>query len=135
MIRMDRDLLRMDLYNLFNKELGCSPEINDFLYFDGAPSIHFIINKYGSWVETKRKMSYLNEFDLNLLSDPMKTQMVQRVEKLLPIKWPYEYKRNEYYLPARQRVVEVVHPCWRNSSGGPLDISKHTVNVIVSALR
>jgi superfamily II DNA or RNA helicase/HKD family nuclease len=90
-IRMDRDLLLTDLYNQFKKELGYSPEINDFLYFDGAPSIHFFINKYGSWVETKRKMRDLNEFDQTILEDSIKLQMVQRLEKLLPIKWPYEY--------------------------------------------
>jgi superfamily II DNA or RNA helicase/HKD family nuclease len=90
-VRMDRDLLLMDLYNQFKRELGYSPEINDFLYFDGAPSLQFFINKYGSWVETKKKMRDLSAFDLDILSDLQKLQIVQRLESMLPIKWPYEY--------------------------------------------
>ncbi|SEB97411.1 DUF3427 domain-containing protein [Paenibacillus sp. GP183] len=89
-LRMDRNLLLMDLYNQFKKEIGRSPEINDFLYFEGAPSFHFFINKYGSWIETKRKMSDLNEFDEEVLLDARKLQMIQRLESLMPIKWPYE---------------------------------------------
>ncbi|TVX99399.1 DUF3427 domain-containing protein [Paenibacillus cremeus] len=89
-IRMDRDLMLMDLYNQFRKELGHSPEIEDFLYFDGAPSLHFFVAKYGSWAETKKKMKDLNEFDVRLLENSRLLQIVQRLEKMLPVKWPYE---------------------------------------------
>lgn len=90
-IRMDQNQLLIQLYNQFKKELGRSPEIDDFLYFEGAPSLTFFIRKYGSWVETKQKMEDNNDFDNNLLSDSIKLQIIQRVEKMLPIKWPYEF--------------------------------------------
>lgn len=89
-IRMDRDLLLMDLYNQFRRELGYSPEINDFLYTESAPSLHFFISKYGSWVQTKKKMKDLNEFDESLIDDADRLQMLQRIEKMLPVKWPYD---------------------------------------------
>ncbi|MFK7693057.1 DUF3427 domain-containing protein [Paenibacillus sp. HJGM_3] len=89
-IRMDRDLMLMDLYNQFRKELGRSPEVEDFLYVDGAPSLHFFVTKYGSWVETKKKMKDLNDFDNRILKDELLLQVIQRLETMLPIKWPYE---------------------------------------------
>jgi superfamily II DNA or RNA helicase/HKD family nuclease len=89
-IRMDRDLMLMDLYNQFRKELGRSPEVEDFLYVDGAPSLHFFVSKYGSWVKTKKKMNDLNDFDNLILGDELLLQIIERLEKMLPIKWPYE---------------------------------------------
>jgi superfamily II DNA or RNA helicase/HKD family nuclease len=89
-IRMDQDLLLMDLYNQFRRELGYSPEINDFLYSESAPSLHFFISKYGSWVQTKKKMKDINELDENLLNDVERLQIIQRIEKMLPVKWPYD---------------------------------------------
>ncbi|NEW09380.1 DUF3427 domain-containing protein [Paenibacillus sp. SYP-B3998] len=90
-IRMDRDLLLMDLYNQFKRELGYSPELNDFLYFDGAPSVHFFIKKYGSWVETKKKMQDLNSFDKQLLENKQMLEVIRRIENMLPLKWPYGF--------------------------------------------
>ncbi|MBA2943569.1 DUF3427 domain-containing protein [Paenibacillus sp. CGMCC 1.16610] len=90
-IRMDRDLLLMELYNQFKRELGYSPELNDFLYYDGAPSLHFFIAKYGSWVETKKKMKDVSSFDVELLNNNEMLEVVQRLEDMLPLKWPYDF--------------------------------------------
>jgi superfamily II DNA or RNA helicase/HKD family nuclease len=107
-VRMDRDAMLMDLYNQFRKELGNSPEINDFLYFDGAPSLHFFVNKYGSWVQTKKKMRDMSEFDLELLEDSLRLQMVQRLESMLPVKWPYEIAVLAVSLKKNEVTVEDV---------------------------
>ncbi|GGA05063.1 DNA repair helicase [Paenibacillus marchantiophytorum] len=90
-IRMDRDLLLMELYNQFKRELGYPPELNDFLYYDGAPSLHFFIAKYGSWVETKKKMKDVNSFDVELLNNNVMLEVVRRLEDMLPLKWPFEF--------------------------------------------
>ncbi|MFD2169155.1 DUF3427 domain-containing protein [Tumebacillus lipolyticus] len=90
-IRMDSVKMLSDLYMQFRKELGRTPEINDFLYHEQAPSLFYFIRKFGSWVETKEKMNDLNEFDSSLLLNQTKLEFVRSLEKMLPIKWPYEY--------------------------------------------
>ncbi|MBG9798178.1 DUF3427 domain-containing protein [Brevibacillus laterosporus] len=91
LIRMDDHQMLTGLYKEFQQELGYSPEIEDFLYSAVAPSLHYFIKKYGSWVETKKKMKDMNSFDQEILSHPMVIEMVQRLEQALPIKWPYEF--------------------------------------------
>ncbi|MDF2648144.1 MAG: hypothetical protein K0Q73_3949 [Paenibacillus sp.] len=90
-IRMDKDLWLMDIYNQFRRELGYSPEVTDFLYFEGAPSLHFFIAKYGSWIETKRKMKDTTEFDQQIIDHPEILPFIKRIENMLPVKWPYEF--------------------------------------------
>ncbi|MCD1261414.1 DUF3427 domain-containing protein [Paenibacillus athensensis] len=89
-IKLDRDLMLKEVYNQFRKELGRSPEIEDFLYVEGAPSFHSFIFKYGSWVETKKRMKDLNELDRSILANEVFLKVIRRVEGLLPVKWPYE---------------------------------------------
>ena len=89
-IRMDRNQMLVNLYSEFKKELGRSPEIEDFLYSAVAPGLHFFIQKYGSWVETKERMDDCNDWDKTLLSSPLELEIIQRLEQMYPIKWPYE---------------------------------------------
>ncbi|MCR8985795.1 DUF3427 domain-containing protein [Brevibacillus laterosporus] len=91
LIRMNDHQMLTGLYKEFQQELGYSPEIEDFLYSAVAPSLHYFIQKYGSWVETKKKMKDTNSFDQDLLTHPMVLEMVKRLEQALPIKWPYEF--------------------------------------------
>lgn len=107
-VRMDKDLILMDMYNQFAKELGRSPEIHDFLYVDGAPSIHYFISKYGSWVGTKRKMRDLGEWDQLLLDNEERLQIISRLENMLPLKWPYEFSIFSVALAHGQATVEDV---------------------------
>ncbi|MFY0544948.1 DUF3427 domain-containing protein [Brevibacillus sp. H7] len=90
-IRMDDNQMLSGLYAEFRRELGYSPEIEDFLYSSSAPSLNYFIQKYGSWVETKKKMNDTNLFDGKILDTPYLLQIVQRLEQSLPIKWPYEF--------------------------------------------
>ncbi|NRR05927.1 DUF3427 domain-containing protein [Brevibacillus sp. RS1.1] len=89
-IRMDQNQMLANLYTEFKKELGRSPEIDDFLYSSVAPGLHFFIQKYGSWVETKKKFDDCNEWDEALLPNPLELEIVQRLEQMFPVKWPYE---------------------------------------------
>jgi superfamily II DNA or RNA helicase/HKD family nuclease len=90
-IRMDSKQMLMDLYKQFRKELGRSPELEDFLYTENAPSLVYFLRKYGTWVETKLKMDDLNESDRALLASGLSLEIVQRLEQMLPLKWPYEF--------------------------------------------
>ncbi len=90
-IRMDANQMLKNLYDSFKNELGKSPEIEDFLYVPSAPSLHYFIRKYGSWVETKKRMNDLNTFDEKIVSDQSLMAVIQRLEQMLPIKWPYEF--------------------------------------------
>ncbi|RNB53896.1 DUF3427 domain-containing protein [Brevibacillus gelatini] len=89
-IRMDQSQMLANLYSEFKKELGRSPEIEDFLYSAVAPGLHFFIQKYGSWVETKKKMDDCNEWDKILITLPLELEIIQRIEQMYPVKWPYE---------------------------------------------
>ncbi|MGD8189826.1 DUF3427 domain-containing protein [Brevibacillus ginsengisoli] len=90
-IRMDDNQMLASLYAEFRRELGYSPEIEDFLYSPAAPSLHFFIQKYGSWVETKRRMKDTNDFDEEVLNSKLTLEIIQRIEQSIPIKWPYEF--------------------------------------------
>ncbi|PTX49817.1 superfamily II DNA or RNA helicase [Melghirimyces profundicolus] len=89
-IRMNATDMLKNLYQQFKKDLGRSPEVRDFLYTEQAPSLHFFIHKYHSWVKTKQKMNDLNAFDQQLVEDPYALEVLERLEKMLPLKWPYE---------------------------------------------
>lgn len=84
------DMLKM-LYQQFKNELGRSPEILDFLYYEQSPSLTFFIYKYRSWVKTKEKMNDINELDQMILHYPLMCECVERLENQLPIKWPYDF--------------------------------------------
>jgi superfamily II DNA or RNA helicase/HKD family nuclease len=90
-IRMDATQMLKDLYQAFAREVGEAPEIMDFLYSAQAPSFYYFVRKYGSWVETKKKMKDSNTWDEKLLASPLELQIVQRLEQALPLKWPYEF--------------------------------------------
>ncbi|GLV14031.1 DNA repair helicase [Alicyclobacillus hesperidum] len=90
-VRMDRTEMLKDLYRSFRQLLGRAPEIQDFLYSDDAPAIHFFISKFGSWVETKKKMGDTNEFDEAVLRNTFALEVVRTLEKMLPVKWPYDF--------------------------------------------
>lgn len=90
-IRMDDRQMLAGLYGEFRRELGRSPEIEDFLYTPSAPSLHYFIQKFGSWVQTKERMNDTNSFDERILNNPYLLEMVQRLEQSLPLKWPYEF--------------------------------------------
>lgn len=90
-VKMDSQAMLKDLYNQFKKELGRSPEIEDFLYTEHAPSLYYFLRKYQSWVQTKKKMDDQNTRDNEILNDPFRLEIVQRLEQMLPLKWPYEF--------------------------------------------
>ncbi|TCP54630.1 superfamily II DNA or RNA helicase [Tumebacillus sp. BK434] len=90
-VRMNNIQLLTDLYFQFRKELGRSPELVDFLYNEQAPSLFYFVRRFGSWVETKKRMKDLNEFDSALLEDHLALQIIQRLERMFPLKWPYEF--------------------------------------------
>ncbi|PWK15972.1 DUF3427 domain-containing protein [Tumebacillus permanentifrigoris] len=90
-VRMDSRQMLTDLYNQFRRDLGYSPELPDFLYSEQAPSLFYFIKKFGSWVQTKKAMKDLNEFDINLLASEFHFSLVQRLEQMLPLRWPYEF--------------------------------------------
>ncbi|MFT9849491.1 DUF3427 domain-containing protein [Aneurinibacillus sp. REN35] len=90
-VRMDAQQMLKNLYQEFSHEIGQSPEIMDFLYSTQAPSLHYFVRKYGSWVETKKKMSDTNIWDKKLLTSSLELQIIKRLEQSLPLKWPYEF--------------------------------------------
>lgn len=90
-VRLDRNQMLSDLYREFKLLLGHPPEIEDFLYTENAPSLYFFISKYQSWLETKKRMEDANPLDDRLLTSPTHLALVRRLEKMLPLKWPYEF--------------------------------------------
>lgn len=89
-VRMDTRQMLIDLYAQFKRHLGRPPELEDFLYSEEAPSLAFFIRKFKSWVQTKEQMQDLSQFDQRLLRSPVHLTLTQRLEQMLPIKWPYE---------------------------------------------
>jgi len=93
-VRMDAGQMLRDLYMQFKRHLGRDPELEDFLYSEEAPGLVFFIKKYKSWVQTKQRMidkALMQEFDNRLLGSPLHVGLTQRLEQMLPIKWPYEF--------------------------------------------
>jgi superfamily II DNA or RNA helicase len=90
-VRLDRNHMLMDLYREFRSLLGRPPEIEDFLYAENAPGLCFFISRYNSWVETKERMGDANERDRQLLNSSEHLHLVRRLEKMFPLKWPYEF--------------------------------------------
>ncbi|MBY6269733.1 MAG: restriction endonuclease subunit R [Parageobacillus thermoglucosidasius] len=90
-IKMNSTDMLKSLYQQFKNELGRSPEILDFLYYEQSPSLTFFIHKYQSWVKTKEKMNDINELDRKILDHPLMSEIVERLENQLPIKWPYDF--------------------------------------------
>ncbi|MFO2551265.1 DUF3427 domain-containing protein, partial [Alicyclobacillus cycloheptanicus] len=90
-VRMNQTEMLRDIYHSFRQLLGRAPELEDFLYTEEAPGIHFFISKFGSWVQTKQKMGDANEFDTSLLHHSFALELIQSLERTLPLKWPYEF--------------------------------------------
>ena len=94
------------MYAQFKYDLGRSPEIADFLYSEEAPSLNFFIYKFKSWVKTKSYMKDLNTFDEEILAEDFKYEVVERIENMLSIKWPYEYAI--IYLSQSKKDISIV---------------------------
>ncbi|OMP66524.1 DUF3427 domain-containing protein [Domibacillus epiphyticus] len=90
-IRMDTLAMLKALYQQFKNELGRSPELMDFLYSENAPSLKFFLNKYKTWLETKKKMNDLSVLEATWLEDLPLMQLMKDLEQKLPLKWPYEF--------------------------------------------
>jgi len=90
-IKMNSTDMLKSLYQQFKNELGRAPEILDFLYYEQSPSLTFFIHKYQSWVKTKEKMNDINELDRKILDHPLMSEIIERLENQLPIKWPYDF--------------------------------------------
>lgn len=124
-VRLDRNQVLSDLYRQFKGLLGRPPEIEDFLYAENAPSLSFFISKYQSWVETKRRMGDSNEHDLRLLESPVHLDLVRRVEKMLPVKWPYEFVVLQEALDHGMAVIGSVMERLVNRFGPVVSVEKH----------
>lgn len=124
-IRMDQNQLLANLYAEFKRELGRSPEIEDFLYSPVVPSLNFFIQKFGSWVDTKKKMDDCNSWDTFLLDLPLELEMVQRMEQMYPVKWPYELAVLSLAVVYDRVSVEQVIKFLGEKFGTKLDQSKH----------
>ena len=129
-VRMDANQMLSDLYQNFRRELGRAPELEDFLYSPLAPSAHYFIRKYGSWVETKKKMRDLNDFDELLMGSTLQLEIVQRLEQALPLKWPYEfvllYECAKY---GQTSVHQVVHQL-QQLFGVEVSIEQHEEHIV-----
>jgi len=90
-IKLNPTEILKEMYFQFKHDLGRSPEIMDFLYSEEAPSLTFFLYKHKSWVKTKKSMRDLSSFDELLLSDEIKMSLIERIEGMLPLKWPYEF--------------------------------------------
>jgi len=90
-IRLNPKEVLKEMYFQFKRELGRSPELEDFLYVEEAPSLTFFLYNHKSWVRTKKYMKDLSAFDEWILADVFRYEIVERIESALPIKWPYEY--------------------------------------------
>ncbi|MCZ8535254.1 DUF3427 domain-containing protein [Psychrobacillus psychrodurans] len=90
-IRFNPKEVLKEMYLQFKHELGRSPELTDFLYTEEAPSLTFFLYNHKSWVNTKKYMKDLNPFDEWIFSNDFRYEVVERIESMLPIKWPYEY--------------------------------------------
>lgn len=90
-IKLSSIAVLKEMYNQFKYDLGRSPEITDFLYSEEAPSLTFFLFKFRSWIKTKEYMNDLNTFDKMILASDLKYEVIERIESLLSIKWPYEY--------------------------------------------
>ncbi|GEO27417.1 DNA repair helicase [Alicyclobacillus acidoterrestris] len=107
-VRMNQTEMLKDIYRSFRQLLGRAPELEDFLYTEEAPGIHFFISKFGSWVQTKQKMGDASEFDESLLNHSFTLELIQSLEKMLPIKWPYEFAILQSALESGKTTISAV---------------------------
>jgi len=104
-IKLSSTAVLKEMYSQFKYDLGRSPEITDFLYAEEAPSLTFFLFKFRSWIKTKEYMKDLNTFDESILANDFKYEVVERIESMLSIKWPYEY--GIIYLAKRNKEISV----------------------------
>lgn len=104
-IKLSSVAVLKEMYAQFKYDLGRSPEIIDFLYSEEAPSLNFFIHKFKSWVNTKEYMKDLNTHDEEILANAFKYEIVERIESMLSIKWPYEYAI--IYLAKSQKEISI----------------------------
>lgn len=104
-IKLSSVTVLKEMYAQFKYDLGRSPEITDFLYAEEAPSLTFFLYKFKSWIKTKEYMKDLNSFDESILANSFKYEVVERIESMLAIKWPYEY--GIIYLAKNNNVISV----------------------------
>lgn len=90
-IKLSSVAVLKEIYGQFKADLGRSPEIMDFLYVEEAPSLSFFLFKFKSWVKTKQYMKDANSYDEWILEENNRYELIERIENMLPIKWPYEY--------------------------------------------
>jgi superfamily II DNA or RNA helicase/HKD family nuclease len=90
-IKLNPTEVLKEIYYQFKHDLGRSPEIMDFLYSEEAPSLTFFLYKHKSWVKTKKSMKDMSSFDEALFADGDKMALIERIECMLPLKWPYEF--------------------------------------------
>lgn len=95
------------LYHQFKRDLGSSPTILDFLYTQGAPNFSAFARKYGSLMKAKRRFKDLTDNEALFLDDGLMSETVERLENMLPLKWPYEYAILDHVLEANSRLVTV----------------------------
>ena len=104
-IKLSSVAVLKEMYAQFKYDLGRSPEIIDFLYSEEAPSLKFFIYKFKSWVKTKAYMKDINTFDEEILANAFKYEIIERIESMLSIKWPYEYA--VIYLAKSKKEVSI----------------------------
>ena len=104
-IKLSSVAVLKEMYAQFKYDLGRSPELIDFLYSEEAPSLKFFIYKFKSWVKTKAYMKDINTFDEEILGDAFKYEIIERIESMLSIKWPYEYA--VIYLAKTKKEVSI----------------------------
>lgn len=125
-IRLNSTDILKNLYKQFKKDLGRSPEIRDFLYVEQAPNLHFFIHKFGSWVKTKSKMNDCNPFDRELIKNTYALEVVERLEKMFPIKWPYEFNLLQIALEKPRIYVEDIVAELVSRFGVNIEVDQHT---------
>src|SRR5690606_13167372 len=75
-----------------------------------APDPYLYLNKFGSWIRTKKKMNDLSELDKRFLKDLYVMEIIDRIEAMLPIKCPYGLILLQEALTKRQITIdEVIH--------------------------
>ncbi|AMO58289.1 restriction endonuclease subunit R [Endozoicomonas montiporae] len=90
-IRLDKVDYLKRLYQQFKQDLGSSPEILDFYTSEYAPNPYFFFSKFGSLYQTKNRCGDLESNPIELVNNIYLQEIAERLESVLPLKWPYEF--------------------------------------------
>ncbi|KZZ83044.1 DUF3427 domain-containing protein [Bacillus sp. SJS] len=134
-IKMNSSEMLKMLYHQFRNELGRSPEILDFLYSEQSPSFGYFVHKYGKWVKVKEKMQDLSPFDEEILNDRTLLFLIERLEKMVPVKWPYELIALELAFLQKDVLAEDVTRHMEKRFGVPVKFASHQTIIQQSFLR